>query len=657
MHFSTVLIANRGEIACRVIRTARALGYETVAVFSDADRDALHVKMADKAVHIGPSDLSQSYLSVEKILSAAKQSGADAIHPGYGFLSENASFSQRCQSEGITFIGPGVKAIELMGDKAVSKRLMLDAGVPCIPGYQDEEQTDDILLEQAKEIGYPLMVKATAGGGGRGMRLVFSQDDLASALIAARSEALKAFGSDLLIIERALISPRHIEIQIFADNHGNAVYLGERDCSMQRRHQKVIEEAPSPVVSEALRERMGKAAVDAAKAVDYCGAGTVEFLLDDSENFYFLEMNTRLQVEHPITEMITGLDLVEWQLLVAANETLPLTQEQVTLEGHAIEVRLYAEDPYQQFLPCSGDVQLWRAPEGEGIRVDSGLQSGERVSPFFDPMLAKIISSGATREIARRRMIKALKQTVLFGVSTNKHFLADALAQDKFVTGEVTTGFIPEVYGDEGPQRLKASNQSLALAGALFCELGGAEFPVLGFWRSTGVNSSVFQLRPQDADEDIEVNVNIDDDHLYSVSVADETIQIRILQWQDGLVKYECDGLRDCIWAIDTGAGSLQLDVGDHQFSVVDSLQQANDESADDGDSNIRAAMHGAITRVMVAEGDKVTKGQGLLVLEAMKMEHEMFSGCDGVVAQVLVNEGQQVATGGLLIEVVPDEK
>ncbi|MDP6876477.1 MAG: biotin carboxylase N-terminal domain-containing protein, partial [Alphaproteobacteria bacterium] len=390
MAFTKVLIANRGEIACRIMRTAHTMGYRTVAVYSEADGDAPHVGMADQAVCIGPAPVAESYLNVPAILDAAARTGADAVHPGYGFLAENGDFARACTDAGLTFIGPSAEAIDLMGNKRLSKLRMMEAEVPCVPGYSGAEQDDGVLVAEGETIGFPLMVKAASGGGGRGMRLVESADDLPGAISGARSEAENAFGSGELILEKAVIEPRHVEIQVFADGHGNCVHLGERDCSIQRRHQKVVEEAPSPAVDGDLRAAMGAAAVAAARAIDYRGAGTVEFLLGADGGFYFLEMNTRLQVEHPVTEMITGLDLVAWQLDVAAGEALPLTQDEIKFAGHAIEVRLYAEDPYADFLPQTGTVVAWR-PSAQ-VRVDTGIVEGQEISPFYDPMVAKVIA-------------------------------------------------------------------------------------------------------------------------------------------------------------------------------------------------------------------------------------------------------------------------
>ena len=472
IEFSKILIANRGEIACRIIRTARALGYRTVAVFSDADTDALHGRQADEAVRIGPPPVQDSYLNIDALLAAAKLAGADAVHPGYGFLSENAAFAEACARAGLVFIGPPAAAIAAMGNKARAKALMEAAGVPCVPGYQGPDQSDERFTMEGRRIGFPLMVKAAAGGGGRGMRLVTSADDLANALARARSEAASAFGSDELILEHAVPDARHIEIQVFADQHGNIIHLGERDCSIQRRHQKVIEETPSPAVSTELRAKMGEAAVAAARAIGYVGAGTIEFLLDQSGKFYFLEMNTRLQVEHPVTEAVTGVDLVAWQLRVAAGERLPLDQHEVRFSGHAIEARLYAEDPHKNFLPQTGTLIDWRPASGTGVRIDHGLAPGQSVSPFYDPMLAKVIAHGATREEARRRLLVALEDTVALGLTTNRSFLIAMLRHPAFAAGEATTAFIDRHFsaGSDAMRRPQADLRTLALAAVLLFE-------------------------------------------------------------------------------------------------------------------------------------------------------------------------------------------
>ena len=463
--FDSVLVANRGEIAVRVIRSAQQQGYRAIAVYSEADADALHVSIADEAVLIGPAPVAESYLDAERILDAARRTGAQAVHPGYGFLSENASFAAACADAGLVFIGPSADAIELMGNKAEAKRRMLDAGVPCIPGYQDTDQSDAALLAAGESIGVPLMVKAAAG---RGMRLVSDLDQLADALAAARSEAENAFGSGELILEKAVVEPRHVEIQVFGDSHGTIVHLGERDCSVQRRHQKVVEESPCPVMTPELRAAMGEAAVNAARSIHYAGAGTVEFLLDASGEFYFLEMNTRLQVEHPVTELVTGLDLVALQLRVAQGYPLDIAQQDVRLDGHAIEVRLYAEDTANDFLPATGRASVWQPPLGEGVRVDHGLLSGQEISPFYDPMIAKIIAWGEDRHTACRRLVRALENTVLFGVENNRRFLLDVLRRPAFVAGEATTAFIEQQFQGSDLETLPMEPEIAALAAVLF---------------------------------------------------------------------------------------------------------------------------------------------------------------------------------------------
>ena len=465
--FTSILIANRGEIACRVIRTAKELGYRTIAVYSEADAGAPHVQLADASVCIGPGPVGESYLLAENILAAAASSGAEAIHPGYGFLSENADFAEAVESAGLVFIGPSREAIEVMGNKAESKRRMIEAGVPCVPGYEGLDQSDKTLLAEGKKIDLPLMVKAAAGGGGRGMRLVQDYKALSKAIKLARAEAESAFGSGELILEKAIIQPRHVEIQVFADTLGNTIHLGERDCSVQRRHQKVVEEAPCPIMTPELREQMGQSAIDAAKSVNYRGAGTVEFLLDASGAFYFLEMNTRLQVEHPVTELVTGLDLVELQINVAQGRPLGLTQDDIVLQGAAMEVRLYTEDPSQDFLPASGPVDLWQPATGVGVRIDDGICTGQAISPFYDPMVAKIIGYGDDRETARTRLIAALKETVLFGTANNKDFLIQCLEKQRFIEGAATTAFIAEEFAEAELAVIQPSVEDAAAAAVI----------------------------------------------------------------------------------------------------------------------------------------------------------------------------------------------
>jgi len=647
-----ILIANRGEIACRIQRTAQALGYRTVAVFSDADAQALHVQMADEAVNIGPAPVQQSYLNSAAILEAAQRTGADAIHPGYGFLSENAEFAQACQEAGITFIGPSPAAIELMGSKRLSKIAMLAAGVPCIAGYQGADQDDATLSREAERIGYPLMIKASAGGGGRGMRLVHSAEHLLEQLRTARSEALNGFGSDELILEQALIEPRHVEIQLFGDQHGNLVYLGERDCSIQRRHQKVIEEAPCPVMTAELRQAMGEAALKAGRAVDYFGAGTVEFMLDASGQFYFLEMNTRLQVEHPVTEMITGQDLVAWQLHVAAGLPLPLRQDQVTLNGHAMEVRLYAEDPAQGFLPQTGTVHGWEPTSGHGVRLDHGLLEGQRISPFYDPMLGKLIAHGASREDARRKLLRAVEDCVLLGVQGNQRLLAALLDHPDFVAGDFSTGFIATHFSDHPCLHPHVpSNRELAIAAALFhYHRSQAQPQALAGWRNNASVPLTYRLGLEDQTWNLALTAtpNVP----WQVQIGEQTIQVQVFDGDGRHASLDVDGVRQR-HAYRLDAGQLWLFTRPGSLLLEDRTQaQTVDPTASVRSGTLKAPMDGAIVDVLVSEGSPVSKGQLLVVLEAMKMEHPLKAGMDGVLKRLQVQIGDQVKNRQILLEV-----
>ncbi len=652
MAFTNILIANRGEIACRIVRTARDMGYRTTAVFSDADADARHVALADFAVRIGPPEVRASYLNVDAILEAARKAGADAIHPGYGFLSENEAFAAAVEKAGLVFIGPPPAAIEAMGNKAAAKRRMVEAEVPTVPGYQGHDQSDARLTEEAERIGFPLMVKAAAGGGGRGMRLVASMAEFARAMASARSEAKNAFGSDELILERAVVGGRHIEIQVFADSHGNAVHLGERDCSAQRRHQKVIEEAPSPVVDSHLRSRMGEAAVAAAKAIGYRGAGTVEFMLDaDGRSFYFLEMNTRLQVEHPVTEMVTGFDLVEWQLRVAAGERLPITQDQLAMKGHAIEARLYAEDPFRNFLPQAGDVVVWQPVERQGIRNDHGLKPSGTISPYYDPMIAKVIAYGRDREEARRKLITALQDTVVLGTQTNKRFLVDLISHPVFVGGKTTTTFIGEAFGPKNPAMKKPapSAETLALAAILFQHRLGDGTPssanTRGF-RSTGLSTAPLRLTIKDNHHDVTVTPAADS--RFDVTVGEEKIAVQVVDWGGLYLVAEIDGLRRSL-AYAFKHAELHIEANGAALAITETLMAPPEAKEGEGDAELRAPMNGKIVAVHAAPGDKVQKGQRLIVLEAMKIEHEITAGRSGTLASVNVKPGEQVPTRHLL--------
>lgn len=653
MSFDTVLIANRGEIACRIIRTLREMGLRSVAVYSDADCNALHVKLADDAVHIGASPIGESYLRGDKIIDAAKASGAQAIHPGYGFLSENADFAKACAGAGMVFIGPSPEAISLMGDKAVAKRQMVEAGVPCVPGYQGEAQDDATLLKEADKIGFPIMVKAAAGGGGRGMRLVTAAKDLPVAITEARAEAANAFGSDILILERAIVRPRHVEIQIFGDSQGHIIHLGERDCSVQRRHQKVLEEAPCPVMTPDLRTRMGEAAVKAAQSVDYVGAGTVEFMLDATGEFYFLEMNTRLQVEHPVTEAVTGLDLVSLQIRVAQGASLDLAQIDIELCSHAIEARLYAEDPTQDFLPATGDIVFLSFPKIEGLRVDNGVESGGTVSPFYDPMIAKLIASGPDRETARRRLRRALEETVIFGVTTNRQFLIDALDKTNFIEGQATTAFIAEQFAPDDLAPNTLSDREAALAATTQYILNrqryAAQIPTsLIGWSSAKPLSTPFIY------DDSRVEILAQDAQRFQVSVGDRTYQIYQRAFQDNQIHLICDETRETLRFFAVDEAQLYVSFGARQFHLSNQAMMRADATAVVGEGDIRAPMHGVVADIFVSEGDAVQAGTRLAILEAMKMRHEIIADIAGTVTDIRVTAGTQIAAQAPLIQIEP---
>jgi geranyl-CoA carboxylase alpha subunit len=654
--FEKILIANRGEIAVRVIRSAKAMGYRTVAVYSEADADAPHVLAADEAVCIGAAAVGESYLVADKIIQAAKLTGAGAVHPGYGFLSENSQFANSCEQNDIEFIGPPSAAIELMGSKRLSKIAMIKAGVPCIKGYEGDNQDVKNLIDQAKKIGFPLMVKASAGGGGRGMRLVLVESELEEQIKTARSEAENAFGSGELILEQAVIKPRHIEIQVFADKYGNAVYLGERDCSIQRRHQKVVEEAPSPFVDPELRQRMGEAAVQAAKACNYVGAGTVEFLVDSEKNFYFLEMNTRLQVEHPVTELVTGTDLVEWQIKVAAGQQLPKTQDDVSIAGHAMEVRLYAEDPTNQFMPQTGIIHRWSEAQGEGVRIDSGIRSGQTISPFYDPMLAKIIAYGSDREEARRRLIRAVEESTLFGVTVNSEFLCEVLRHQSFIDGAATTAFIGEDFANNATmQSQQPSVETIALA-AIVCHLKQEpqkDFSVaLSGWSNTSQAPWPYTLTS--GEKKWELSLAQDDEH-YEISLGDDTASIEVVALTDDKLTFVSQGVRRSLeYQMDENHVFMRMGGAYYQFD--DNTHAAIGTADAAGSGLIKASMDGAIIDVLVEAGQTVEKGQTLVILEAMKMEHPLKSDVNGVVAAINTSKGDQVKLRQLLVEVTADE-
>ncbi len=659
--FNKVLVANRGEIAVRVIRGAKKAGYQTVAVYADADRRALHVREADQAVHIGPSPAKDSYLVIERILEAARTSGAQAIHPGYGFLSERADFAQAVADAGLVFIGPDAASIDAMGNKSASKIRMLAAHVPCVPGYQGDDQTDATLIAEAGKVGLPVMVKAASGGGGRGMRLVQDEKDLAAAITSARSEAENAFGSGQLLIEKAVLNARHVEIQIFGDHHGNVVYLGERDCSVQRRNQKVVEEAPSPAVDPALRERMGAAAVAAAKAVNYVGAGTVEFMLAADGAFYFLEMNTRLQVEHPVTEMVYGVDLVEWQLRVAQGEPLPMTQGEIddNRYGHAIEVRLCAEDPLAGDLPQTGEVLCWQVPQGTGLRVDTYLETGITVSPFYDSMQAKLIAWGEDRETARTRLLKLLAETRLFGVVSNKDYLAEIIAHPAFAAGTFSTAFLAEHFPASRVDAIRPTPLDAALA-ALGLYLDDARRlaaehalsdDYLG-WHSSHEAAVDFTLRC--GGQDIVLEVLAQRGRRFEILFDDQRFTLTVIA-DDALgLQFSVDGLTQrAQWA--RHDNQIWVSYRGRTWCWDDRTLAPVEGAAPGSDGRLLAHTDGKFVAVHVAPGDRIKKGQTLAVLEAMKMEFQLSLPVGGVVESIHVDAGTQVRNKQSLITVRAD--
>ncbi|WP_220461523.1 acetyl/propionyl/methylcrotonyl-CoA carboxylase subunit alpha [Rugamonas apoptosis] len=653
--FDKVLIANRGEIALRVIRACNKLGYATVAVYSEADRDALHVARADEAVAIGPAPAAQSYLVIEKLVQAALDTGCGAIHPGYGFLSESAAFARAVQAAGLVFIGPDPEAISAMGNKCNAKALMLEAGVPCVPGYQGKEQDDAHLAAQALKIGLPVMVKAAAGGGGRGMRLVQDEAQLAAAIVSARSEAANAFGDGQLLIEKAVLNARHVEIQVFGDRHGNIVHIGERDCSVQRRHQKVVEECPSPAVDDVLRMRMGAAAIAAARAVRYVGAGTVEFMLTEDGQFYFLEMNTRLQVEHPVTEIVYDLDLVEWQLRVAQGEALPLAQDAILArrKGWAIEVRLCTEDPARGFLPQTGTLLAWRPPAGERMRVDHGLREGGVIAPNYDSMQAKLIASGADREQARRTLLQMLDGTVMLGVANNLDFLRQVVSHPAFASGRFSTDFIAEHFpADQLAAALAGDPVHRALAALLFYRqdadaLAQGEMleRELMEWQSSA--AAVVPVRLKCGDNVVKTSVRPCGGGRYEVQTPDGGAMLELeleleLESHGTTVRFVHERVLQSAQVARSGA-TLWLRCHGATLAYEDVTLAPAARSGAASDGRVQAPMDGKIISVLVEAGSAVAKGQPLAVLEAMKMEFSVTAQTDGVVDTLACKVGQQV--------------
>ena len=639
----TLLVANRGEIACRVMRTAKAMGIRTVAVHSAIDANARHVREADMAVNLGGAKPGESYLLIDKIIAAAKASGAQAIHPGYGFLSENAGFARAIEQVGLIFLGPPASAIEAMGSKSAAKSLMEAAGVPLVPGYHGEKQDLDTFREAAKRIGYPVLFKAAAGGGGKGMKVAESEVQFAETLESAQREAQSAFGDSRMLVEKYVLKPRHVEIQVFADQHGNCLYLNERDCSIQRRHQKVVEEAPAPGLSAELRRAMGEAAVKAAQAIGYVGAGTVEFLLDERGDFFFMEMNTRLQVEHPVTEAITGLDLVAWQIRVTRGEPLPISQAQMPLNGHAIEVRLYAEDPDHDFLPATGTLALYReAASGAGRRVDSGVAEGDEVSPFYDPMLGKLIAWGENREQARLRLLAMLGDTLVGGVKTNLAFLCRILAHPAFAACELDTGFISRHQQQllPAPSELPEAFWQLAADAWVQSEAPlerdddpHSPWATRSGWRAGGVTEIELHLSSQGESRKVRANNRA------------------CLQGEELLA--EIDGTRQRLRAIRRGETLYLQWRGElHAITRFDPIAAVEASHAQHG--GLSAPMNGSIVRVLVEPGQTVEAGAALVVLEAMKMEHSIRAPQAGTVKALYCREGEMVSEGAVLVELEP---
>ncbi len=665
--FKSILVANRGEIACRIMRSAKNMGLRTIAVYSTADEHALHVQMADEAYLIGEAEAASSYLDGDRILQVAHDAGAECIHPGYGFLSENAQFADGCKQARIAFVGPDAAAIKSMGLKDRAKALMEQVGVPVVPGIHGSDQSVGELERQAEKIGYPILIKAVAGGGGKGMRKVERPEDFVSELAACQREAKNAFGDDVVLLEKFIENPRHIEIQIFGDTFGNYVHLFERDCSLQRRHQKVIEEAPAPGMTETLRDRMGQAAIEAARAVSYHGAGTVEFIvpnsqqLNDQTPFYFMEMNTRLQVEHPVTEFITGVDLVEWQLRVAASEILPLQQNDLSIHGHSIEVRLYAEDPASGFLPSPGKIHglCWPEISNDDLRIDTGVATGGEVSRFYDPMVAKLITTAETRDGAIERMAQALKQTAVLGIKTNAGFLADLISHEDFVRGSVDTGFIEAHLATLPSLTRTARIEAIAIAARLawsetdcpsedfsndrYSPFGQANAWQLGGGRTTVLDVEIDGVRTT-------ARVGWPQDNVYEISIAGEKFLVSNFNIENPL-KASVNVDRETVsLSVAADGETLLVYVDGHHLSVRAHDFLAVDDVAGSGGAIIRAPMTGKLQRLFAAQGDVVAQGDRLAILEAMKMEHPLVAGISGIVAEIKASEGEQVGDGDIII-------
>jgi 3-methylcrotonyl-CoA carboxylase alpha subunit len=655
--FRKLLIANRGEIAVRIVRTCRALGIATVAVYSEADRRALHVLEADEAVPIGPPPVTESYLDIEAIVAAARRTGAEAVHPGYGLLSENAAFAEACQRADIVFVGPPPQAIRLMGDKAAARRLAAAQGVPIVPGYDGDSQEPRALLAQARRLGFPVMVKAAAGGGGRGMRLIEEEDGFLEAVEGARREAQRAFGDGRLLLEKAVQGARHVEVQVLADAHGNYIHLGERDCSLQRRHQKVVEEAPSPAVDEALRQRLGEAALAVARAAGYVNAGTVEFLLDAEGNFYFLEMNTRLQVEHGVTELVTGLDLVALQLLVAAGEPLPLRQQEVRLRGHAFQCRIYAEDPLAGYLPSAGLIAAFQPPQGEGIRNDVGTYAGDEVTAYYDPLIAKLLAWGAHRREALARLRAALESYRIEGVRTNLPLLRAVMAHPVMAAGQVTTDFLERRVSLEELVAAPTREALLAALGAAMSGALGEDDPwlALGPWRPGG--AVALELEHEGRPWRVEARREPGSVRRWRAAVEGEEVTAAFVPGPQGRLLVEAQG-RSWPARVSRLADGLLVEQGGRSFRFRwhrPRPAEGRGPPPEAGSHLLVAPLSGIVVKVAAEEGQRVRARQTVIVLEAMKMEHSVDAPADGILRRLHCRPGDRVKEGQVLAELEPE--
>ena len=651
----TILIANRGEIASRIIRSCKKMGIRTIAIFSDVDKDLLFVHQADTAIHIGDSEPSNSYLNQDKIIRIAKSYGANAIHPAYGFLSENADFAKKCQQEGLIFIGPNVNAIKAMGSKSAAKSLMKEHGVPVIPGYQGTDQSVETIAQEAQKIGFPVLLKATAGGGGKGMRIVSNEADISKAVEAVKREALNAFGNDDLIVEKFIAKGRHIEFQIFGDQHGNVIHILERECSIQRRYQKIIEESPSPIMTNVIRQKMGQSAIEAAKALQYDNAGTVEFIFDDSNGqYYFLEVNTRLQVEHPVTEEITGIDLVQMQIESAQGIPLSLKQEDIIGKGYAIEVRLYSENPYNDFLPASGTILKWEVPQVEGLRVETAIKTGDEISIYYDPMIAKLIVWGANRRVALRKMKYTLRHLVCLGITTNQDFLLDIVQKEAFLLGDYDTHFIHKHYaGIQAPEESQDKVDRSLIAATLFhWNLRQSKRILLSGlpsgWRNNFYQAQQVSYLVQSKEIQLQYRVN---GNVFEIQIEDRTYHATIIKVYSSKITYQLDQER---LSFDFTQTENQVfthneQIGNLQFKLKDRFPSKETEK-----------MHGAyvapmpsqVIKVLVKAGDHITKGDDLIVLSSMKMENRILATESGKVTDVLVSEGMNIKANQMLLKI-----